>query len=115
MRHEDFRGFRAVFAVLVVFWVLVGLMVYSCAADASEAWKRVAVVDAVQITWHTVSRKDLRRVAVRYANDMTMTRRAGFAVLRRVSGEYVCDVYVLESASQAVREHEQRHCYGWGH
>lgn len=83
-------------------------------------WERVAIVEEVAITVHTVSVEELANLTHTKQWDMRnvrQTHRHGLAKLyrNRATGAWTCHVYVTRDVTEATLEHERRHCRGWVH
>lgn len=96
-------------------YALLLLFVSSAAhADPFSNWTRVAKVTDVEITEVMVTAEELSQIRSEYGVTNQRGHRAGFSVLVRRDGEYHCTIYLAKD-NYPTRQHELKHCHGWGH
>jgi hypothetical protein len=91
-------------------------------ADAGDAWKSIAPVEAVTVRIHWVSVAEIE-AAAREIGKRSVYRPLGFSVLRKnlATDGYVCDIYLpqrpehVDDRPTVSLGHEMAHCLGFSH
>lgn len=116
--------------ILTVFLLIVTLF-YAASAVAKHAhyhkyhWYRAVNVTHVTMKINVVTEAEIRFIIKKYSkqridydfNSEAADYAYGFAVLfrNRVTGAYMCQIYLTDATDKATLAHEKRHCYGWEH